>query len=140
MTILTEIDDINRFANAEKFASFIGLIPMTSSSGEKQKVGEMTFRAQTFLRSIIIEASWIAIGRDPALLMAYQQLSKRMESNKAIVRIAKKYTNSGKQTTYKTYSISGNDRCRGLAAWTAIARLRHFLLIKAEKGYCGNTI
>lgn len=93
MTILTEIEDINRFANAEKFAAFIGLIPMTSSSGEKQKVGEMTFRAQTFLRSIIIEASWIAIGRDPALLMAYQQLSKRMETNKAIVRIAKKLAN-----------------------------------------------
>ena len=93
MTILTEIEDINRFPNAEKFASFIGLIPMTSSSGEKQKVGEITFRAHDFLRSIIMEASWIAIGRDPALLMAYQHLIKRMESNKAIVRIAKKLAN-----------------------------------------------
>ena len=78
MTILTEIEDINRFPNAERFASYIGLIPMTSSSGEKQKVGEITFRAHDFLRSIIIEASWISIGRDPALFMAYQHLSKRM--------------------------------------------------------------
>jgi hypothetical protein len=48
-------------------ASFIGLIPMTKSSGEKQKVGEITFRAHNFFRSIIIESSWVAVSRDPAL-------------------------------------------------------------------------
>lgn len=93
MTILTEIEDINRFPNSERFASFIGLIPMTKSSGEKQKVGEMTFRAHDFLRSIILESSWVATHRDPALLMAYQKLVKRMEPNNAIIRIAKKLSN-----------------------------------------------
>jgi transposase len=38
MTILTEIEDINRFPNAERFSSFVGLIPMIKSNGEKQKV------------------------------------------------------------------------------------------------------
>jgi len=93
MVILTEIEDINRFPNTERFASFIGLIPMTKSSGEKQKVGELTFRAHDFLRSIIIESSWVAVHRDPALLMAYQKLTKRMEPNNAIIRIAKKLAN-----------------------------------------------
>jgi len=41
MVILTEVEDINRFPNSERFASFIGLIPMTKSSGKKQKVGEI---------------------------------------------------------------------------------------------------
>ena len=93
MVILTEVEDINRFPNSERFASFIGLIPMTKSSGEKQKVGEITFRAHDFLRSIIIESSWVAVSRDPALLMAYQKLIKRMEPNNAIIRIAKKLSN-----------------------------------------------
>ena len=93
ITLLTEIEDINRFPNSERFASFIGLIPMTKSSGEKQKVGELTFRAHDFLRSIIIESSWVGVHRDPALLMAYQKLIKRMEPNNAIIRIAKKLSN-----------------------------------------------
>lgn len=76
MVILTEVEDINRFPNSERFASFIGLIPMTKSSGEKQKVGEIT---------LIIDSSWVAIRYDPALLMAYQKLIKRMEHNNALI-------------------------------------------------------
>jgi hypothetical protein len=39
---------------------------------------------------MLIESAWIAIRQDPALMMKYQQLRQRMDSNKAIVRIAKK--------------------------------------------------
>jgi len=98
MVILTEIEDVNRFANAERFASFIGLIPMTRSSGEKQKVGEITYRSHDFLRNLFVESAWIAVRRDPALLMAYQKLTKRMEPNNAIIRMAKKLSN-------RTYAV-----------------------------------
>jgi transposase len=66
MFILTEVEDINRFPNAERFASFIGLIPMTHSSGEKEKVGEITFRSHDYLRSTFVESAWVAIRHDPA--------------------------------------------------------------------------
>jgi hypothetical protein len=36
MSLLTEIDDIDRFSNQRQFASFLGLIPMMSSSGNKE--------------------------------------------------------------------------------------------------------
>lgn len=98
MFILTEVEDISRFPNAERFASFIGLIPMTHSSGSKDKVGEITFRSHNYLRSAFVESAWIAIRRDSALLMAYQNLVKRMEPNNAIIRIAKKLVN-------RTYSV-----------------------------------
>jgi transposase len=52
MVILTEVEDISRFPNAERFASFIGLVPMSKSSGEKEKVGEITLRAHDFLRCL----------------------------------------------------------------------------------------
>lgn len=35
MIILTEIETINRFSNFDQFCSFVGLIPTTNSSGEK---------------------------------------------------------------------------------------------------------
>lgn len=93
MIILTEVENINRFSNNEKFTSFIGLIPTSHSSGEKEKMGEITFRSHYFLRKAFIESAWIAIRFDPALLIAYQNLCKRMEPNNAIVRIAKKLAN-----------------------------------------------
>ena len=93
MSFLSEIDDILRFNTLDKLCSFVGLVPMTKSSGEKESVGGITKRQNKMLRSLIIESSWIAIRNDPALLMAYQKLIKRMKPQKAIIRIAKKLLN-----------------------------------------------
>lgn len=101
MVILTEVENISRFPSIEKFASFIGLIPTTQSSGEKEKVGEITYRAHDIMRKTFIESAWIAIRMDSTLLMTYQNLVKRMNPNKAIIRIAKKLAN-------RTYGILKN--------------------------------
>lgn len=93
MTILTELHKIERFENLDKLCSYIGFIPNTHSSGEKERVGKMTNRGNKYLKNVLIEASWVAIRNDPALLIVYKKLCKVMESNKAIIRIAKKLTN-----------------------------------------------
>ena len=90
MEILTEIEDINRFKNFDHFVSYIGIIPSTNSSGEKDRVGEMTSRGHSILRSSIIESAWVAMRIDTALTKKYLELSLRMNAQKAIVRIAKK--------------------------------------------------
>ena len=38
---------------------------------------------------MLIECSWVAVREDPALLMAFGKLSKRMVKNRAIVRIVR---------------------------------------------------
>lgn len=93
MLILTELGDIKRFKNLDNLCSFIGLIPMTNSTGDDEKIGEITVRRNEILRTAIIESSWIAIKNDPALMLAYQKLVKRMKPQKAIIRIAKKLVN-----------------------------------------------
>lgn len=50
MTILTELEQINRFSNFDQLCSFVGLIPSTNSSGEKENIGELTHRGNNFLR------------------------------------------------------------------------------------------
>ena len=77
----------------DKFCSYIGLIPSTFSSGEKEVVGKITRRSNKPLRSSIIEASWVAIRHDPALTLKYNELRSRMEPNESIIRIAKKLLN-----------------------------------------------
>jgi len=93
MIFLTEIEDIRRFSSQDHFNSFVGLIPTTSSSGDKDKVGNITPRKNAVLRNIIVECAWVAIRNDPALLECYQKLCKRMKPNRAIIRIAKKLLN-----------------------------------------------
>ena len=93
ITFLTEIENIERFVNTDHLAGFVGLVPNYHSSGDKSNKGEMTFRGQKALRRSLIESSWLAARFDPALTMSYHQYIKRMEPNKAIVRIARKVLN-----------------------------------------------
>ena len=93
MIFLTEIGDISRFKSLDKLSSYVGYIPNTSSTGEKERIGEMTNRGNHLLKETLIECSWVAIRHDPALLMKFKQLCGRMEPNKAIIRIARKLLN-----------------------------------------------
>lgn len=90
MTILTELENIERFGNLDKLCSYVGLVPRTNSSGDHEKTGKVTPRSNRQLRGMLIESAWISIRQDPALMMRYGQLCQRMEPNKAIIKIAKK--------------------------------------------------
>ena len=90
MRFLTELGTLHRFPTFPKFCSYIGIVPSTDSSADKEIVLGITPRRNLQLRTAIVESAWIAVRRDPALLTAYQTLRNRMPANKAIVRIAKK--------------------------------------------------
>lgn len=90
MTVLTELENMNRFKNLDRLCSYIGLVPTTSNTGEAERIGGITPRSNKPLRGILIESAWIAARNDPSLALAYSNLCKRMKPNKAIIRIAKK--------------------------------------------------
>jgi transposase len=93
MIILTELETIDRFHRFDELCGFIGMVPSTHSSGETEGVGKITPRGHNILRSAIIESSWIAARRDPILNKSYHEYCKRMDPNKAIIRIARKLLN-----------------------------------------------
>ncbi len=90
MTLLTELETMDRFKNIDNLCGLIGLVPSTNSSGDSEKIGDITPRGHQVLRSALIESAWVAARIDPALLKSFQSYCKRMEPNQAIVRIAKK--------------------------------------------------
>lgn len=90
LTILTELVDIKRFKRFDDLCSYIGLVPNVYSSGDTEHVGHLTKRKPVFLQPILIQCAWKAVGKDPALMMAYQKWCKVMKANKAIVRVARK--------------------------------------------------
>jgi transposase len=90
ITLLTELENINRFNNIDNLCGFIGLLPSKHSTGEKENTGDLTKRGHSVLRSALIESAWVAARLDPALIKSYNVYCKRMEPNKAIIRIARK--------------------------------------------------
>lgn len=93
MVLLTELIDINRFKSLDHLASYVGLIPGEDSSGEQERTTGISCRRNSHLRALLIESSWIAVRKDPALLHAFNHLTKRMAKNRAIIHIARKLLN-----------------------------------------------
>jgi transposase len=93
LLFITEIGDINRFKELDQLCDYVGLVPRVYGSGEKESVFGLTHRGHHQLREKLIEASWTAVRIDPAMTMAFNEYCKRMNKNKAIIKIAKKLLN-----------------------------------------------
>jgi transposase len=93
-TLYAELIDIKRFADLDHLSSFVGLVPSTASSNNKTIIRGMTNRHSRYLRYMLIEAAWIAVRKDPVLMLSYSNLLKgKMKKTRAIVKIAKKLLN-----------------------------------------------
>jgi transposase len=90
VTFLVEFGDITRFSNLDKLCHYVGLVPRMHGSGDRMQVGKLVNRGRKELKVMLIEVAWDAIGTDPALMAAFSELTKRMNRNKAIIRIARK--------------------------------------------------
>ncbi|MDA8123895.1 MAG: IS110 family transposase [Deltaproteobacteria bacterium] len=111
MVFLTELGDLARFTSLDKLCGYVGLTPDTHASGEKQGTGDMTRRCNPVFRSLLIECSWVAVRKDPALALAYHDFCKRTLKTKAIVKIARKVLNRIRFVL--------NNRCRYVSSLAA---------------------
>lgn len=90
VTLATEIIDIKRFSCFDNLAAYVGLVPSTSSTADKEKVLGIRKQHNEFLRPLLIESAWVAVKKDPAMTLAFAKLTVRMKKQEAIIRIAKK--------------------------------------------------
>lgn len=90
ITLYTELIDMKRFPNLKCLAAYVGLIPSTDSTGDKERVRGITQRSSKYIRYLLIETSWTAIREDEVLLMYFNQLTKRMTKTRAIISVARK--------------------------------------------------
>lgn len=90
MTFLVQIGNIRRFERLDDLCDYIGLVPMMHGSGDKMSTGKLINRGRKELKIMIIEAAWEAVRLDPALMARFNELVRRMNKNKAIIRITRK--------------------------------------------------
>jgi transposase len=93
MTILTEIGDIKHFCDLDKLCGYIGLMPGEHSSGERERKSGISHRGNKILKYLIIESSWVAVRKDPVLLLSFKNYIKKHKKTTAIIKIARKLTN-----------------------------------------------
>jgi transposase len=87
--LLGELGDIRRFANEKQFSSYIGMIPAMRNSGSSESTLGITPRSKLLVRSYLIEASWVAIRRDPEMQAYYRKHFGKNVKN-IIVKVAHK--------------------------------------------------
>ena len=81
------------FTVLRHLSSYVGLIPRVRESGETVHVGGITFRCNTFLRTLLIESSWQAIRMDPAMMQYYHKHLVNNTGHKVIIKVARKLLN-----------------------------------------------
>jgi len=85
-----EIDDIHRFASAEKLAAYAGIVPSTYSSGGKTFNGRIIKQGNKWLRWAFVEAVVPAITHDLEFRAYYERLKAAKGANRAKVATARR--------------------------------------------------
>ncbi len=89
MVIITELQDMKRFKTLDNLCSYVRIVPDTASSAERTTVKGITHRSNNYLRTAIVESSWVVIRKDPAMLHLYKKYCRKMVPNKAIIKISR---------------------------------------------------
>ncbi len=89
MEILTELQDLSRFASPHHLASSLGFTPWEYSSGPRVRQGRITRCGNTRVRSCLVESAWILISKDPQMRQRYLRIKARRGAKRAIIAIAR---------------------------------------------------
>jgi len=88
LAFVLTIGPVERFANAKRVSSYVGLIPREHSSGGKQRLGHITKQGSQLMRFLLVEAGQSAVRGDAEFKRAYVRLALRRSRGQAKVAIA----------------------------------------------------
>ncbi len=90
LLIVSEIDDIRRFASPKKLHACAGVVPGTYAGGGRTFHGRITKSGNKYLRWAAVEAVWPAIQKNVGLRDFYERLRRPKGANPAKVATARR--------------------------------------------------
>jgi transposase len=93
MIFLTELGDLNRFANRRQLAAYLGLAPSAFESGEcDDRKGRITRQGPSQVRHVLCQAAWTAMRCTDKWKRAYDRVKRgtQKRSKVAIVAVMRK--------------------------------------------------
>ena len=98
LSVLIEVGDFQRFASAQKFASYLGLVPGEDSSGESYHRLGITKQGNSTIRTTLVEAAQVLVrgtigkkGKKVKSKQKDQDVKVIDYADKAVIRLQKKY-------------------------------------------------
>lgn len=89
MVYLTELGDLGRFCNRRKVGSFLGLVPSTHESGQKDdRKGHITREGPKLVRKVLCQATWARIRYDHQEAAVYGRICHKNPKHKKIAVVA----------------------------------------------------
>ena len=96
LSMVCEIGDFRRFATAEQFMAFLGLVPSEHTSGSKRRQGGITKTGNRHIRRLLVESSWHYRYHGPPSKALRRRREGQSEevvvyADRAMRRLAKKF-------------------------------------------------
>jgi len=90
--LVATIDNPHRFQCGKQVGSYVGLVPRLFESGKTSHDGRITCQGNKILRTLLVEASWVALRYNPWLRRVYERVKggSRKRSKIAIVAVARR--------------------------------------------------
>ncbi|HSY28973.1 MAG TPA: IS110 family transposase [Burkholderiaceae bacterium] len=92
--LVAAVGDATQFANGRNMAAWLGLVPSQHSSGGKERLGHISKRGDTYLRTLLIHGARAALntsaGKEDRRSRWAQALATRRNRNIATVALANK--------------------------------------------------
>ena len=88
-----ELYDIDRFNSFDQLCSYVGVVPLSRSSGTTSSQDRLTRRCNRRLRTRLVESAWVAVKHDPTMTAKFpvERAGKKstIQRKKAIIKIAR---------------------------------------------------
>ncbi len=90
LAFLLIIGEADRFHCAKQVASYLGLVPLEDSSGNRRRLGHITKQGSSILRFLLVEAAQVTVRSIPEWRSKYFHLAMRRGRKIAKVAMARK--------------------------------------------------
>ena len=82
------IDDPQRFNSVRFIGSYFGWDPCQDASADKNRLGHITKDGPGTVRKLLVEASWVAIGKSPTIRAFYERVMRDDPDRRKIAIVA----------------------------------------------------
>jgi transposase len=89
MVFLTELGDLGRFSNRRQLAAYLGLVPTSHETGERDDCkGHITRQGPGRVRKVLCQSTWALIRTDPQFRAGFEAIVARNPKHRKVAVVA----------------------------------------------------
>ena len=89
IVFLTELGDLSRFANRRQIAAYLGLVPSSNESGQRNdRKGHITHQGFSRVRKVLCQATWARVRHNEQEKAIYERINAKNPKKKKIAVVA----------------------------------------------------